>query len=134
MGVALPVDLWTMHAFILPENYVWGASIPPGMADFADEGMQYTVDDHDDLAIFQANIVAFRTWMAAWLSRQAVVGHRVWHPFVGSPRLPYDKVRTFMVGSFDLFSKRHRRPDRLCRRRQPAGSGLVVVQSELPAL
>ncbi len=103
-GRALPVDVWTIHAFILPENYEWGASIPPGMAEFADEGMQYTVDDHDSQPIFQANIRAFRQWMAenGYRDKPLLITEygillSVLHGF------PHERVRNFMIGSFDYF-------------------------------
>jgi hypothetical protein len=62
-GVPLPVDVWTVHAFILREQRdSWGAGIPPGMEQ--ESGAWYEVADHDDLAIFAENLVAFRAWMA----------------------------------------------------------------------
>jgi hypothetical protein len=103
-GGPLPTDLWNIHGFILPENYVWGAAIPPGLDEFAAEGMQYEVDDHDDLTIFQNQIRAFRQWMAdrGYRDKPLIVSEygillSVLHGF------PYDAVRTFMVGSFDYF-------------------------------
>ncbi|MBX3013396.1 MAG: hypothetical protein KF832_17885 [Caldilineaceae bacterium] len=103
-GVAMPVDVWTLHAFILPENYIWGASIPPGLEAYASEGMQYTVDDHDDTGIFQNNIIAFRQWMAArgYRDKPLLITE---YGILLSPLhgFPHEKVRTFMLASFDFF-------------------------------
>jgi hypothetical protein len=63
-GESMPVDLWTMHAFILREaRGSWGAEIPPGLED--DSGWLVDVDQHDDLEKFKAQVAAFRQWMAA---------------------------------------------------------------------
>lgn len=103
-GTQLPVDVWNMHAFILPENYIWGASIPPGMQEFADEGMQYTVKDHDSQEIFQANILAFRQWMADNGYRDTPLLVTEYGILLSDLHgFPYEKVRDFMLGSFDYF-------------------------------
>lgn len=61
-GTAMPVDIWTVHAFILREERgSWGVDIPPGME--AQQGMLYEIADHVDMTIFMANIRAFRQWM-----------------------------------------------------------------------
>jgi hypothetical protein len=103
-GRPLPVDLWNVHGFILPENYVWGASIPPGLEEFADEGMQYSVSDHDDLTIFQTHIRAFRQWMAdhGYRDKPLIVSE---YGILLSPLhgFSYEDVRTFMLGTFDFF-------------------------------
>jgi len=100
----MPIDVWTMHAFILPEDYVWGASIPPGLEAFAGEGMKYTIFDHNNLEIFKANVVAFRQWMSdrGYRATPLLVTE---YGILLSPDhgFPYEKVRTFMVGSFDFF-------------------------------
>jgi hypothetical protein len=62
-GVAMPIDIWNVHAFILREERDnWGVGIPLGMAD--ETGELYEIDDHADLAIFRQNIIDFRAWMA----------------------------------------------------------------------
>ena len=64
-GVRMPVDVWTVHGFILNEAPdEWGASIPVGLEAFAEEGLRRTVDDHDRMDIFRQQIVDFRRWMA----------------------------------------------------------------------
>lgn len=63
-GRPMPVDVWNVHAFVLREERdSWGVSIPPGFGN-VDQGMLYEIEDHDDLAIFQQQIVDFRRWMA----------------------------------------------------------------------
>ncbi len=102
-GDPLPVDLWTMHAFILAENAIWGASIPPGLSDFADEGMQYSVWDHNNLEIFKTNILAFRQWMADNGYRDKALLVTEYGILLPDIAFPYADVRDFMVGTFDYF-------------------------------
>ncbi len=102
-GTALPVDLWTMHAFILAENEIWGASIPPGLESFASEGMQYSVWDHDNLEIFQANILAFRQWMADNGYRDKALVVTEYGILLPDIAFPYAAVHDFMIGTFDYF-------------------------------
>lgn len=60
----LPVDWWTLHGYVLPEQRgSWGVGIPPGLTE--DSGMVYSVEDHGRLDLFKQQILAFRTWMAA---------------------------------------------------------------------
>lgn len=103
-GTAMPIDVWTTHAFILREATDWGAWVPPGLEAYLDEGIKYEVEDHDSLAIFKANIIAFRQWMAAhgYRDKPLIVTE---YGILFSPDhgFPYDKVRTFMLGTFDFF-------------------------------
>jgi len=103
-GTAMPIDVWTMHAFILREDYTWGASIPPGLEAYLDEGMKYTVADHDNGAIFKNNIIAFRQWMAerGYRNTPLLITE---YGILLSPLhgFPYEKVRAFMLDSFDFF-------------------------------
>jgi hypothetical protein len=62
-GEDMPVDVWNIHNFILrEERNSWGVDIPPGLT--VDQGILFELDDHDDLAIFKAQIIAFRQWLA----------------------------------------------------------------------
>ncbi len=63
-GEPMPIDVWTVHAYILPENAGWGVGIPPGMDAFANEGRIYTIAEHGSLEIFATQLRAFRRWMA----------------------------------------------------------------------
>lgn len=63
-GTAMPVDLWTVHGFVLREERgSWGVDIPPGID--AAEGRLYEVEDHGSLVLFETHLHAFREWMAA---------------------------------------------------------------------
>jgi hypothetical protein len=62
-GEVMLVDVWNIHNFILREERdSWGVDIPPGLA--VDQGILFEVADHDDLAVFKAQIVGFRQWLA----------------------------------------------------------------------
>jgi hypothetical protein len=62
-GSELPADMWTFHIYILPEVAGrWGLKIPPGME--ARRGWTFGTDAHLDLWRFEAQVRAFRAWMA----------------------------------------------------------------------
>jgi hypothetical protein len=59
----MPVDWWTVHGYVLREEKgSWGVEIPPGME--ATQGELREVSDHGRLDLFEAQIRAFREWMA----------------------------------------------------------------------
>ena len=62
----MPVEIWNIHNFILPEDCTWGASLPPGTEAYRDLGVDCpdTLNDHGDLNLFKAQIRTFRNWMA----------------------------------------------------------------------
>ncbi len=104
-GTPLPTDLWNLHGFILPENNIWGAAIPPGLEAFASEGeANRTIGDHGNLAIFKSQIFAFRQWMADHGYRDKPLSISEYgillSPLHG---YPYATVRNFMLNSFDFF-------------------------------
>ena len=60
---AMPVDVWNLHIFILPEQASsWGAGIPAGSS--ATGGATYGVLDNKNFSLAWDQIVSFRTWMA----------------------------------------------------------------------
>jgi streptogramin lyase len=60
---ALPLDLWHIHNAVLNEQRGgWGAGIPPGIE--ADEGVLRGIDDNDNMEYFEAQVWAFRQWLA----------------------------------------------------------------------
>ena len=62
-GHKLPIDWWTIHAYVLREEKdSWGADIPPGFGEKF--GELYEIEDHNNLNIFQQNIYNFRKWMS----------------------------------------------------------------------
>ena len=101
-GQAMPVDVWNIHNFILQEKRdSWGVSIPPGLD--ADQGVLYTVAQHDDLEIFEQQLIDFRRWMAQHGQRDK--------PLIVSEYgilMPQDygfdveRVKRFMVGSYQI--------------------------------
>lgn len=79
-GEPMPVDVWTVHGYVLREaRGEWGVGMPPGT--YADSGMRYSVGDHDDVFVFAEQIYRFRQWMAErgyrdrplWLTEFGVV-------------------------------------------------------------
>ena len=101
-GAPMPIDLWTVHAFILREEAgSWGAGIPPGLAG---PGMLYEIADHDNLAIFRQNLVDFRAWLVArgYGDRPlAVTEYGIVMPT--DYGFPPDAVAAFLRASFDFF-------------------------------
>jgi len=62
-GADMPVDVWNMHAFMLREERgSWGVNVPPGFT-IEQRGMLWDVEDHDDLALLEAQVRAMRQWM-----------------------------------------------------------------------
>ncbi|MBI5566162.1 MAG: hypothetical protein HY870_14795 [Chloroflexi bacterium] len=99
----MPVDVWNVHNFILPEKRGdWGAEIPPGLT--ANSGLIVDIDDHDDLARFKQQIVDFRRWMAerGFRDKELIVSE---YGVLMYEDLGFDsaRVRTFMLGTFDYF-------------------------------
>lgn len=62
-GAPMPVDVWTMHAYILREEKGnWGAGIPTGLSETT--GWLIEPNAHGDLDWFKSELKAFRQWMA----------------------------------------------------------------------
>ncbi|MEZ4864533.1 MAG: CARDB domain-containing protein [Caldilineaceae bacterium] len=104
-GVPMPVEIWDIHNFILPENCGWGASIPPGLDAYKSEAIPCppTLDDHGDIAIFKAQIRTFRQWMAdrGFRDYPLIVSE---YGILLSKYHGYDyaRVRQFMTDTFDF--------------------------------
>ena len=102
-GADLPVDVWNVHNFILPEKRgEWGVDIPPGLD--AASGLIVGIEDHDNLARFKQQIVDFRRWMAdrGYRDKELIVseyGILMYADF----GFGYERVRDFMLGTFDYF-------------------------------
>ena len=101
-GQTLPVEVWNIHNFILPEQRSdWGVDIPPGFE--GESGARYEMAQHDDLAIFQAQIIAFRRWLAerGWQNKPVVVSeYGLLMP--ADYGFPPERVARFMQGSYDF--------------------------------
>lgn len=80
-GTYMPVDIWTMHVYVLPELMADGVT-PNGIANIAlgtdkslgkreaggnsglcSDSDVYCFAEHDDLEVFKEHVVAMRTWM-----------------------------------------------------------------------
>lgn len=104
-GVPMPVEIWDIHNFILPENCAWGAGIPPTLEAYREEGTPCpdTLDDHGDLDIFKAQIRTFRQWMAAHGYRNTPLIITEYGILLSKYHgYDYARVRDFMLGSFNF--------------------------------
>jgi len=103
-GTPMPVDIWDIHNFILPENCSWGASIPPGLEAYRAEAVVCpdTLDDHGDITIFKEQIRSFRQWMndrgfrnsPLIISEYGILLSK-YHGY------EYERVSEYMRGTFD---------------------------------
>jgi hypothetical protein len=108
-GKPMPVDVWSIHNFILNEvscdynpGNCWGAEIPPGVD--ADFGEIIDIDDLDNMDLFVERIVRFRQWMKdrgyghlpLYLTEYGIL-------FPGSS-YPPTRVNAFMNNTFDYMS------------------------------
>lgn len=104
-GEKMPVDIWDIHNFILPENCGWGAGIPPGLGAYAAEGTPCpaTLAEHGNIETFKQQIRTFRQWLKdrGYQDRPLVISEygillSQHHGF------PYSTVRAYMLASFDF--------------------------------
>jgi hypothetical protein len=103
-GEMIPVDVWNVHGFILPEKKnSWGCQIPCGIEGVT-QGMQYTIDDHDNMTIFRQQIRDFRVWMNDHGERNKplIVSE---YGILLPEELGFDepRVEAFMLATFDYF-------------------------------
>lgn len=102
-GTSMPVDVWNIHGFVLREERdSWGVSIPPGFPRVT-QGALYEIEDHDDLEIFQQQIIDFRRWMAKQGLRDKpllISEYGVLMP--AEYGFPPEKVAAFLQGSLDF--------------------------------
>ena len=110
-GEEMPVDVWTVHGFILREGRTgWGAAIPPGMDAYAYLGMDYQIRDHDDMGFFIEQVVRFRQWMADRGQREKPLlvpeyGILMWSDIMDEDGQDFsdDRVSAFICATFDYF-------------------------------
>lgn len=107
----MPVDLWTMHAYVLREEAGnWGVDIPPGY-EYITQGVLWDVEDHGDLRLVENQIRLMRSWMARHGQREKplwITEYGILMP----AELGFDEetVQRYMLESFELFRKlRHPR-------------------------
>ena len=100
----IPVDVWNVHGFILQEKKNdWGCQIPCGI-EGVNQGMLYTVDDHDNMTIFKEQIRRFRIWMKDHDERDKPLIVSEYGILMPS-ELGFDqaRVQAFMLATFDYF-------------------------------
>ena len=108
-GEEMPVDVWNVHNFILreaskdcPAGGAWGAFIPPGISEPC--GKLYSLNDHDNMAIFQQQIRTFRAWMKAkGQQNKPLIVSEYGILFPEELGFTTERVRTFMLATFDFF-------------------------------
>jgi hypothetical protein len=104
-GEPMPVDVWNIHAFVLREVYgQWGGSTPPGVDPGC--GIDYAVDDADDVAILLDNIKAMRAWMKDRGYRDKpliITEYGILWPTWFAPQYSPARVSHYMTETFDLF-------------------------------
>lgn len=103
-GMPIPVDVWTMHAYVLREERdSWGVGIPPGMED-VDAGVLWDIEEHDDLRLVENQIRLMRSWMAhngeddkpLWITEYGILLPKEYG-------FTTEQVEAYMLDSFDLF-------------------------------
>lgn len=61
-GHPMPIDVWTIHHYLLPERLNnWGIEIPTGLDSRYGDLLSY--ENHDHVRIFKQGIATFRWWM-----------------------------------------------------------------------
>lgn len=62
-GAPMPIDVWTVHGYIMPENCSSGAGYPVGISDFTG-GRDCTYwSKHGDVETFKRQLIEFRQWL-----------------------------------------------------------------------
>ncbi len=103
-GQKIPVDVWNVHGFILQEKKnSWGCQIPCGIGG-VQQGMLYSLDDHDSMTVFHQQIRDFRIWMKEHGERNKplIVSE---YGILMPESLGFDepRVEAFMLATFDYF-------------------------------
>ncbi len=101
-GQPMPVDIWTIHGFVLQElTGSWGVEIPPGLQ--ATQGELYTIQDHGNLEIFKQNLIDFRAWMAERGYRDKPLALTEFGILLPTDYgFPEEDVAAFMTGALDF--------------------------------
>lgn len=104
-GTTMPVDVWNVHNFILPEHEDGrGAGTPPGISG---DGIIYGYpQSHADMNLFDDQIRAFRGWMKARGQQDKpliVSEYGILYPEWYVPEFNAAGVGDFMVATFDYF-------------------------------
>jgi hypothetical protein len=102
-GEEMPIDVWHIHNFLLPEKRdSWGVGIPPGFSE--DSGLSYSIEQHDNMDFFRQQIITFRRWMAGrgYRNKELIVSE---YGILMPPDYGFDEARVdkFMRATFDYF-------------------------------
>lgn len=104
-GEQMPVEIWDIHNFILPENCGWGAGVPPGLGAYISEGTPCpaTLAEHGNIETFKQQIRTFRQWMKdrGYQDRPLIISEygillSQYHGF------PHSVMQKYMLASFDF--------------------------------
>jgi len=108
-GVPMPIDVWTVHIYLLAEQDQGGIGIPPGLEAYRSEALTFALADHDSLPHFADQVTTFRHWLAArGYRQQPLILSEYGVLLPASHGFDAARVRAFMVGSFAyLQSARH---------------------------
>ena len=98
----MPVDIWTVHGFVLREERgSWGVEIPPGFS--VEHGRLYDVSDHARLDLFETQLRSFRAWMAENGYRDVPLVLTEFGILMPAEYgFPEELVRAYMRDAFDL--------------------------------
>jgi len=99
-GQPLPADAWHIHNYVLNEQRGVAPGIPPGIC--VPYGVMPGVNKHDNLALFQGQIVAMRQWMAGrgYRDRPLIISeYGILYP--QQRGFDYYRVKIFLYATFD---------------------------------
>ncbi len=117
-GEPMPVDVWNMHVFVLPERRnSWGADIPAGIdAEFGayrfrtdESGTALTpMPEHIQLQYVEEQVLRFRTWLKEKGEQEKPViiteyGVLLHNWMMGFPDEDPQPVVNYMLQTFDYF-------------------------------
>ncbi len=118
-GQPMPVDIWTVHIYMLPEGFgtpvaagvnngeispdaapAWGIGVPPGLEEYAAEAVTFTQEQHDDLHLFAEQVIGMRAWLAERGYREKPL-YLTEYGILLSPDHGFDEARVeaFLLGS-----------------------------------
>lgn len=110
-GVAMPVDVWNIHNYVLREADDWGGGIPPETDP--ELGILYAIQEHDMLDPhptdpkklgWKRHITLMREWMRdrGYRDRPLVISeYGILMPDWPGYDYDYPRVRDFMLATFD---------------------------------
>lgn len=102
-NAAMPVDVWTVHNYVLREGVDgWGCGIPPGTNPAL--ARDYSIQDHDSMVYWAEHLTLMRQWMLdrGYRDRPLLVTeYGILMPEIYL--YDYERVSEFMLSTFDWF-------------------------------